>query len=86
MVEPIQFIVVIVLGLISGYCFIKVAYSLRVQNYEKGIFPLVGLLFSSLTSLLILSILLSANNKLRVDVDKKCPEYEKIENVYIIKK
>jgi len=84
--EYMQFTVILILALISGYCFINTANSLKAENYKKGIFPLVGLLFSSFVSLLILLIVLSANNKLREDIDKKCPEYEKIENVYIIKK
>jgi uncharacterized integral membrane protein len=70
----------------SGYLFLSVATSLNKKDYPNVILHLSGMLLITGISLLITMIVLSANNKLRKDIDKKCPEYEKIENVYIIKK
>jgi hypothetical protein len=80
-----QGIVILILVGLSSYGFLIVARSLMRGDYRKGIFPLIGLYFSTLISLLVLSIVLNVNAKLREEIEKKCPEYEKIENVYIIK-
>lgn len=81
----LQGIVIVILVCLSSYGFLVVAHSLMRGTYQRGIFPLIGLFFSTLISLLILSTVLSVNTKLREDIKKKCPEYVKVEDVYVIK-
>jgi hypothetical protein len=80
-------IIFIVFFILTIIFYFKIAYSL--DKNKQGVFTilsLAGLMCISIT-FLILTYSLSENNRdLEKQLDSKCPQYEKIDNVYILKK
>lgn len=82
--KEIIFIVCFVLTLIFYF---KIAYSL--SKNKQGIFTvlsLVGLMFISFTFLFLTYSLFQINSEIEKKLESKCPQYQKIDNVYILKK
>jgi hypothetical protein len=66
--------------------YFKIAYSL--DKNKQGFFTLLslaGLLMISLIFLLLTASLSNENIYLKNKLNSKCPQYEKIDNVYILK-
>ncbi len=67
--------------------YFKIGYSL--DKNKQGAFTmlsLAGLIFIALTFLVLTYSLSNMNRDLEKQLDSKCPQYEKIDNVYILKK
>jgi ABC-type lipoprotein release transport system permease subunit len=65
----------------------KIAYSLdKNKQGVSVILSLASLIFIALTFLVLTYSLSEMNRDLEKQLDSKCPQYEKIDNVYILKK
>lgn len=81
-----EIIFIVCFGLTIIFYF-KIAYSL--DKNKQGIFTvlsLVGLMFISLTFLVLTYSLSQINSEVEKKLESRCPQYEKIDNVYILKK
>jgi NADH:ubiquinone oxidoreductase subunit 3 (subunit A) len=81
-----EIIFIVCFGLTIIFYF-KIAYSL--DKNKQGIFTvlsLVGLIFISLTFLVLTYSLSQINSEVNKKLESRCPQYEKIDNVYILKK
>lgn len=77
-VTAIEFIFIIVL-------YFGIAYSVSKEKAKQGLLSLAGLLLISLINLIIIISLVEPNTELKKQNKEKCPEYKKIDNVYILK-
>jgi hypothetical protein len=77
--------VLIIMAVVAIVCYFKVGN--RIDNTKP-----TGLAYTALLllifgfSLMLNFTLIAQNDKLEEKVKNKCPEYEKVENVYILKK
>jgi hypothetical protein len=81
----IQMVILLIIGLLMTICYFKVAYSIDIKKAKKGLLGLFILTFLAYLSLVALAIEISEIHELREQLKNKCPEYEKIENVYRLK-
>ncbi len=81
-----QWIVIGVLSALVVICYFKLAYSIDNKKFNSGILSLFGLTFITAMSIMLLVTTIEENNELQKQIKAKCPQYEKIENVYILKK
>jgi len=80
-------IILVLIGIILCFLFIKIAYLIDDKYYNRGMSYLVA--FFILTGLIFMSsvILIQINHDLNEKVKNKCPEYELIqEPIYKLKK
>lgn len=81
-----QWIYIVVMAGLCIYSFFKIANALNKENHLSGMLGLFIIMLISLTSLFLIIIVMEQNEKLERQSKGKCPEYQKIENVYILKK
>lgn len=81
----VQIILLLILGILTCVCYFKVAYRIIEEKFLSGISFLGILTLIALLSLLLLSITLNERFNLEQQLKEKCPEYEKVENVYKLK-
>ena len=80
-----QIIIFIILGLLISFAYFKIAYTIDNTKYKTG-YSALFLMMLCITMLLIIAMVTTMEmNELRTQVKNKCPEYEKIENVYKLK-
>ena len=77
--------VLIILIILAIVCFFKTGLCID-ENKPYAILYLAGLVFMCGISIVCNFILIRQNNELTEKVKGKCPEYEQINNVYILKK
>lgn len=65
--------------------YFRVAYSIDKEKTKKGLLGLFILTFLAYLCLVILAIQIDEIHELREQLKNKCPEYEKLENVYRLK-
>jgi NADH:ubiquinone oxidoreductase subunit 3 (subunit A) len=81
-----EIIFIVCFGLTIIFYF-KIAYSLdKNKQGVSVILSLAGLIFIALIFLVLTYSLSEMNRDLEKELKSKCPQYEKIDNVYILKK
>jgi len=78
-------IFLVIMGVVALVCYFKVGYKID-KTKPMGLVYTALLLLICGFSLMLNFNLISKNDKLEEKVKNKCPEYEKVENVYILKK
>jgi hypothetical protein len=82
-----QIITLIILGVLICIGYFGAAFKINYEKYGLSGFLYVGLITAiGLLTLSILAITLDSKHDLEKQLKSKCPEYERIENVYILKK
>ena len=79
-----QIVIFIILGIMIGICYFKIAFSIDERKIKGLVYLFV---YTLIIGILFMKALLSTLevNDLEKQVKNKCPEYEKIENVYKLK-
>ena len=81
-----QIILLAIMGILTVIFYLRGCYSIVYKTKPiSGILSVAGLMFISLISLAIFIIVLEENTTLKKIAKEKCPEYEKIDNVYRLK-
>lgn len=80
-----QIITLIILGILTIIAYFRAAYKIDYKNHPTGLLYVLLLTAIALLSLMIVCFQTQSINELNKQVQGKCPEYEKIENVYKIK-
>lgn len=78
-------IVVLAMAILCIYAYFKTSLALNPEKFIKGMLGLFALMLISLSSLFLVTIVMKKNEVLEKQNKEKCPEYKKIENVYILK-
>lgn len=79
-----QIIIFLILAILIVFCYFKIANNL-VKDIEDGFLYLLLSEFLVFSLYLIAIVATNEVNELKTQIKSKCPEYEKVENVYKLK-
>jgi len=80
-----QTLIILLIGILIAIGYFTTGYNIDYKKSKNGVLGLVLLTFLAYFSLAFLAIQTIQNNELNTKLKNKCPEYEKIENVYRLK-
>ena len=80
-----QIIIITILCILVIVSYFKIGYNIYNNNNNKGILWLALLTLICLFSLFLVGNLIFQKTELEKQLKQKCPQYEKVDNVYKLK-
>jgi hypothetical protein len=80
-----QIITITIMCILAIVSYYKIGFNIYFRNNNKGVLWLALLTLICLFSLFVVGDLIFQKTKLEKQVKEKCPQYEKVDNVYKLK-